>query len=131
MDIEIQGHNLRVTEALDELRPEESWSGWIATCQISWRCASNWGASTPGAAKTCRSRRSPFATSAARFCAHRKPSPARSKPRINLAVDKMYRQIQRFKGKRIRKGRERFTATIEELNAAEAIPELEFDGEIR
>ncbi|MBZ0277043.1 MAG: ribosome-associated translation inhibitor RaiA, partial [Anaerolineae bacterium] len=43
---------------------------------------------------------------------------------INSAVDKMYRQIQRFKGKRSRKGRERFTASIEELNMAEAIPEV-------
>lgn len=43
---------------------------------------------------------------------------------INLAVDKMYRQIQRFKGKRERKGRERFVASIEELNAAEPIPEV-------
>jgi putative sigma-54 modulation protein len=44
---------------------------------------------------------------------------------INLAVDKMYRQIQRFKGKRVRKGRERFTATLEELGAAEPIPDVE------
>jgi putative sigma-54 modulation protein len=44
---------------------------------------------------------------------------------INLAVDKMYRQIQRFKGKRVRKGRERFTATIEELDIAEPIPDVE------
>ena len=43
---------------------------------------------------------------------------------INLAVDKMYRQIQRFKGKRERKGRERFVASIEEINTAEAIPEV-------
>ncbi len=41
---------------------------------------------------------------------------------INAAVDKMYRQIQRFKGKRRRKGRERYTATLDELNMAEAIP---------
>jgi putative sigma-54 modulation protein len=44
---------------------------------------------------------------------------------INAAVDKMYRQIQRFKGKRLRKGRERFTATLDELNIAEAIPGFE------
>jgi putative sigma-54 modulation protein len=34
----------------------------------------------------------------------------------------MYRRIQRFKGKRQRKGRERFTATLEELSVAEEIP---------
>jgi putative sigma-54 modulation protein len=50
---------------------------------------------------------------------------------INLAVDKMYRQIQRFKGKRVRKGRERYSATIEELGIAEAIPEVEVDGDVQ
>jgi putative sigma-54 modulation protein len=44
---------------------------------------------------------------------------------INAAVDKMYRRIQRFKGKRRRKGRERFTATLDELSVAEEIPGLE------
>jgi putative sigma-54 modulation protein len=44
---------------------------------------------------------------------------------LNLAVDKMYRQIQRFKGKHSRKGREKFSATVEELSAAEEIPNLE------
>lgn len=42
---------------------------------------------------------------------------------INLAVDKMYRRIQRFKGKRDPKGRERFTATVEEMDVAEELPE--------
>lgn len=41
---------------------------------------------------------------------------------IDSAVDKMYRQIQRFKGKRSRKGRERFSATVEELALAENLP---------
>ncbi|PJF40978.1 MAG: ribosome-associated translation inhibitor RaiA [Chloroflexi bacterium] len=44
---------------------------------------------------------------------------------INHATDNMYRRIQRFKGKRGRKGRERFSATIEELNIAEDIPDFE------
>lgn len=44
---------------------------------------------------------------------------------LNLALDKMYRQIERFKGKRKRKGRERFSATVEELNLAEELPEIE------
>lgn len=47
------------------------------------------------------------------------------KKAIDKAVDKMYRRIQRFKGKRSRKGKERFTATIEELNLAEDIPDVE------
>lgn len=48
-----------------------------------------------------------------------------AKKAIDKAVDKMYRRIQRFKGKRSRKGRERFTATAEELTMAEAIPDVE------
>jgi putative sigma-54 modulation protein len=48
---------------------------------------------------------------------------------LTQAIDKMYRQIQRFKGKRSRKGKERFSATLEELNAAEAIPDLAEDAE--
>src|SRR5690606_8426856 len=47
------------------------------------------------------------------------------KKAIDNAVDKMYRRIQRFKGKRSRKGKERFTATLEELSMAEDIPDVE------
>lgn len=47
------------------------------------------------------------------------------KKAIDKAVDKMYRRIQRFKGKRIRKGKERFVATLEELSIAEDIPDVE------
>jgi putative sigma-54 modulation protein len=52
-------------------------------------------------------------------------SPGDINSAINSAVEKMYRRIQRFKGKRVRKGRERFTATMEELNIAEEIPDIE------
>lgn len=43
---------------------------------------------------------------------------------IDAAVDNMYRRIQRFKGKRRRKGTERFSATVEELDIAEEIPDV-------
>jgi putative sigma-54 modulation protein len=46
---------------------------------------------------------------------------------INMAVDKMYRQIERFKGKHHNhKGKTRFSATVEELDAAEDIPLEEY-----
>ncbi|MFN8377334.1 MAG: ribosome-associated translation inhibitor RaiA [Anaerolineae bacterium] len=48
---------------------------------------------------------------------------------LNKALDKMYRQIERFKGKRSHKGRERFSATVEEVTAAEAMPQVEVVGE--
>jgi putative sigma-54 modulation protein len=44
---------------------------------------------------------------------------------IDTAVDKMYRRIKRFKGKRTdskRRNRERYFATPEELEVAEALP---------
>lgn len=44
---------------------------------------------------------------------------------IDTAVDKMYRQIKRFKGKQTdtkRRSRDRFMATAEEIAAAEALP---------
>lgn len=41
---------------------------------------------------------------------------------VNEAIEKIYRQIQRFKGKRIQKGRERFSASLEEIEGAEDIP---------
>jgi putative sigma-54 modulation protein len=51
------------------------------------------------------------------------------KAAINAAVDKMYRRIDRFKGKRMnRKGKERFIASIEELETAEDIPAGMMDG---
>ena len=43
---------------------------------------------------------------------------------INGAVENMHRRIQRFKSKRVSKGRERFSASIDELNVAEAIPDV-------
>lgn len=49
---------------------------------------------------------------------------------INGAVDKMYRRIERFKGKRRNyKGKTRFSATIEELDLAEEIPDDEMLAE--
>ncbi|MCL4250447.1 MAG: sigma 54 modulation/S30EA ribosomal C-terminal domain-containing protein [Anaerolineae bacterium] len=45
-------------------------------------------------------------------------------------MDNMYRRIERFKGKRSRKGgtrfSERYAATVEELEMAEEIPETEY-----
>lgn len=47
---------------------------------------------------------------------------------ISAAVDKMYRQIERFKGKRNNhKGKTRFSATVEEIELAEDIPQDEAD----
>jgi len=45
---------------------------------------------------------------------------------INKAVDKLYRQIDRFKGKRKSKRvRDKYTATVAELDMAEEVPEYD------
>ncbi|HLY27532.1 MAG TPA: ribosome-associated translation inhibitor RaiA [Aggregatilineales bacterium] len=41
---------------------------------------------------------------------------------VDMAVDKMYRQISRYKGKHRRQGGERFAALEPDLAAAEAVP---------
>lgn len=124
MDVIIQGHNLRVTDTLEQytrkkldkldrylpniydvrvdLSNEHTKRGEnLAVAQITIRHAR-------GAILRAEERTAGDINSA-----------------INAAVEKMYRRIQRFKGKRIRKGRERFSATIEELNIAEEIPDVE------
>lgn len=41
---------------------------------------------------------------------------------VQQVIDRMYRQIERFKGKQQPKGRERFSATVDELEQAEPLP---------
>jgi putative sigma-54 modulation protein len=48
---------------------------------------------------------------------------------LNLALEKIHRQIERFKSKRSRKGRTRFSASIEELTAAETAPNVPEEAE--
>jgi putative sigma-54 modulation protein len=50
---------------------------------------------------------------------------------INAAIDKLYRQIERFKGKQNNhKGKTRFSLTLEELQAAEATPAAAANGAV-
>jgi putative sigma-54 modulation protein len=128
MDIQIQGHNLRITDALSsyvqkkldkldtylpnimdvrvELEQEHTKRGEdLATAQI-----------------TVRHRRGAILRA-------QETVSGEIEAAVNLAVEKMYRQIYRFKGKRTRKGQERFSATIEELGIAEAIPQVEYDND--
>lgn len=50
---------------------------------------------------------------------------------ITEATDKMYSRIKRFKGRReARRGRERFSATIEEIEASLETPEGELEDDI-
>jgi putative sigma-54 modulation protein len=44
---------------------------------------------------------------------------------LNKALDNMYRRIERFKSKQTRKGKTRFSMSLEELDVAEPIPDVE------
>ena len=130
MDIEIQGHNLRVSDALTDyvqkkLGKLDRYLPNITEVRVELgREHTRRGEDLAVAQITVRHSRGAILRA-------QETQPGEIETALNLAVDKMYRQIQRFKGKRIRKGRERFSATVEELNAAEAIPNLEVDGDVQ
>jgi putative sigma-54 modulation protein len=132
MELTIQGHNLKVTEALEaETRQRVEklirYLPNIATLRVDFTHEkTKRGQDLIGAEITIR---------------HVRGAILRAEERgsgdaalvLSDAVDKMYRQIERFKGKRNRKGRDRFIMDADELAAAEAIPEsepyVEADGE--
>ncbi|MDK3161746.1 ribosome-associated translation inhibitor RaiA [Kamptonema cortianum] len=124
MDISINGRNLRITEALEEYTRKklgrlDRYLPNIADVRVDFtRQNTKRGEDLSVAQITIRH---------ARGAILRAEEQTSGEPQaaLNLAVDKMYRQIQRFKGKRSRKGRERFVATIEELDIAEELPTAE------
>jgi putative sigma-54 modulation protein len=124
MDVIIQGHNLRVTDALESYTRKkmdklDRYLPNIYDVRIDLSSErTKRGEDLAIAQITIRHSRGAILRAEER-------SPGDINAAINSAVEKMYRRIQRFKGKRIRKGRERFTATLEELNAAEQIPDME------
>ena len=130
MDIEIQGHNLRVSDALTnyvqkKLGKLDRYLPNITDVRVELgREHTRRGEDIAVAQITIRHSRGAILRAQETLAGDIETA-------LNLAVDKMYRQIQRFKGKRIRKGRERFSATVEELDIAEAIPELEVDGDVQ
>jgi len=130
MDIDIQGHDLRVTEGLRtyiqrKLERLDRYLPNIADIRVEvGREHTRRGEDMSVAQITVRHRRGAILRA-------QETIPGEPEAAINLAVDKMYRQIQRFKGKRSRKGHDRYTATIEELGVAEAIPEVELDGDLQ
>jgi putative sigma-54 modulation protein len=124
MDITIHGHNVTVTDALEnyarkKLDKLDRYLPNIAEIRVDL-----------GHEHT---RRGEDLVSAQVTIRHKRGAILRAEERttgdillaVNGAVDNMHRQIQRFKGKHSRKGRERFSATLEELTVAEAIPDVE------
>lgn len=124
MDVIVQGHDMRVTEALKtyahkKLDRLDRYLPNIAEIRMDLsHQRSRRGEDLAIAQITIRHKRGAILRAEERI-------PGDIETAINSAVDKMYRRIQRFKGRRQRKGRERFSASIEELQAAEAIPNIE------
>lgn len=123
MEIIISGQNMKVTDALEEYAKKklgrlDRYLPNIADVRLDFvRENSRRGENLARAQITVRHRRGAILRA-------EESVPGDFQVALNLAVDKMYRRIERFKGRRSRKGRERFSATIEELSAAEELPEI-------
>lgn len=124
MDVTIHGNNIKITDALatyarKKLDKLDRYLPNIADIRVDLsQQRSRRGEDVAIAQITIRHQRGAILRAEERV-------PGDMHAAINSAVDNMYRRIQRFKGKRQRKGRERFTATVEELNLAEEIPDIE------
>lgn len=124
MDVNIHGNNIKVTDALaayarKKLDKLDRYLPNIADVRVDLsQQRSRRGEDVAIAQITVRHQRGAILRAEERV-------PGDMHAAINSAVDNMYRRIQRFKGKRQRKGRERFTATLEELTIAEQIPDVE------
>ncbi len=130
MDIDIQGHDLKVTESLKnyiqkKLEKLDRYLPNIDDIRVEiGREHTKRGEDRSVAQITVRHRRGAILRA-------QETIPGEPEAAINLAIDKIYSQIERFKGKRARKGQGRYTATLEELGIAEAIPEVEFDRDLQ
>lgn len=127
MDIEILGENLKVNEALDDfarkkLEKLDRYLPNIVDIRVELRRENTRrGEDFSVAQITVRHKRGAILRSQEKYAGDMETA-------LQLAINKMYRQIQRFKGKRDPKQRGRFAATQEELVIAEAIPDVEADG---
>lgn len=130
MDIQIQGNNLRVTDSLSsyvqkKLERLDRFLPNIMDVRVELqREHTRRGEDLAVAQITVRHQRGAILRA-------QEKQPGEIEAAFNEAVDKMYRQIQRFKGKRERKGHERFSATLEELGIAEEMPSVEYDGDLQ
>lgn len=124
MDISIEGKNITVSDDLEDYARKqvdklERYLPHIAEVSIDLSHQhTRRGVDLVGAQITVRHERGAILRA-------EEKSTGDVKKAIDGAVDKMYRRIQRFKGKRQRKGRERYVATTQELDLAEDIPDID------
>lgn len=123
MEIIVNGQNMKVTDALEEYAKKklsrlDRYLPNITDVRVEFvRENSRRGEDLARAQITVRHRRGAILRA-------EESVPGDYQVALNQALDNMYRRIERFKGKRSRKGRERFSATVDELNLAEALPEI-------
>ena len=133
MDVIIRGHDMKVTDAIQEFTRQrlgklDRYLPNIVEIQVDFsRLRTRRGEGMTIAQITLRHARGAILRVEEKVGSNDHDS---VKIAINTAVDKMYRQIERFKGKKrdkTRRGkqRERFLATEEELSVAEEVPNYE------
>lgn len=128
MEIIISGQNMKVTDGLEEYAKKklsrlDRYLPNITDVRVDFvRENSRRGEDLARAQITVRHRRGAILRA-------EESVPGDFQVALNQALDNMYRRIERFKGKRSRKGRERFSATVDELQVAEALPEM-VDGAV-
>lgn len=129
MNISIYGHNIKITEDITDyinkkLSKLDRYLPNITEIRVELaKQSTHRGADLAIAQITLRHSRGAILRSEEKLSIENHET---VKAAVNGAVDKMYRRINRFKGKRKDKRvRERFMATIEELDMSEDLPEMD------
>jgi putative sigma-54 modulation protein len=133
MDVIVRGHDMKVTDAIQEFAQDkigklDRYLPNITEIKVDLsRQRTRRGEGITIAQITLRHSRGAILRAEEKVYSNERDS---VKIAITTAVDKMYRQIERFKGKKRKKGRrdqqwERYYATAEELSIAEEVPNYE------
>lgn len=130
MDVTIHGQNVKVSDSIDayarrKLNRLDRYLPGIREIRLDLsHNNSKRGGATNTAQLTVRHQRGAILRTEERDSADFESA-------INVVVDKMYRRIRRFKGKRIDRNRQpyRFGLSPEELSAAEEMPEVDLPPE--
>jgi len=124
MEIQVRGDDLKITETLEEYAQKklarlDKYLPNIQDVRVDFaRQHTRRGDNILSAQITIRHQRGAILRA-------EETSAGDAEAALNLAIEKIHRQIERFKSKRSRKGRPRFSASVEELNAAETAPNVD------
>ncbi len=124
MEIQVRGDDLKITETLEEYAQKklarlDKYLPNIQDVRVDFaRQHTRRGDNILSAQITIRHQRGAILRA-------EETSAGDAEAALNLAIEKIHRQIERFKSKRSRKGRPRFSASLEELNAAETAPNVD------